>query len=74
MIASGADTPEGELRRRLDDMLTELERCQKTSNDGYLAGVPGSRQLWQAVGTGRVEAVNRKWVPYARAAGEREEW
>lgn len=64
MIASGADTPEGELRRRLDYLLAELDRCQQASGDGYLGGVPGSRELWQAVAAGRVEAVNRKWVPW----------
>ena len=48
MIASGADTPEGELRRRLDYMVSELERCQKASGDGYLGGVPGSRDLWKS--------------------------
>jgi hypothetical protein len=64
MIASGADTPDGELRRRLEYMLSELERCQKASGDGYVGGVPGSRELWKAVAAGRVETVNRKWVPW----------
>jgi DUF1680 family protein len=64
MIASGADTPDGELRRRLDYMISELEHCQKASGDGYVGGVPGSRELWKAVAAGRVEAVNSKWVPW----------
>ena len=64
MIASGADTPEGELRRRLDYMVSELDRCQKASSDGYIGGVPGSRELWQAISAGRVDAINRKWVPW----------
>jgi len=64
MIASGADTPEGELRRRLDYMVAELDRCQKASSDGYIGGVPGSRELWQAIAAGRVEVINRKWVPW----------
>ena len=64
MIASGADTPEGELRRRLDYMVAELDRCQKASSDGYIGGVPGSRELWKAIAAGRVEAINRKWVPW----------
>ena len=64
MIASGADTPEGELRRRLDYMVAELDRCQRASSDGYLGGVPGSRELWRAVAAGDVQAVNRKWVPW----------
>lgn len=64
MIASGADTPGGELRRRLDYMIGELDRCQQAAGNGYLGGVPGSRELWQAVAAGQVGAVNRKWVPW----------
>jgi DUF1680 family protein len=64
MIASGADSPEGELSRRLRYMVAELDRCQKASSDGYVGGVPGSRELWKAVAAGRVEVVHRKWVPW----------
>jgi len=64
MIASGADTPAGELKRRLDYMVSELGRCQQAAGDGYLGGVPGSRELWQTIATGRVEVINRKWVPW----------
>ncbi len=64
MVASGADTPEGELKRRLDYMVSELARCQQAASDGYLGGVPGSRELWKAIASGRVESINRKWVPW----------
>lgn len=64
MIAAGADTPAGELKRRLDYMVTELGRCQQAASDGYLGGVPGSRELWATIATGRVEVINRKWVPW----------
>lgn len=64
MIASGADTPEGELKRRLDYMVSELGRCQNASSNGYVGGVPGSSELWKAIAAGRVEAINRKWVPW----------
>jgi DUF1680 family protein len=78
MIASGADTPDGELQRRLDYMIAEFERCQKASSDGCLSGVPGSRELWENVKAGRVEAVNRKWVPWYNLhktfAGLRDVW
>ncbi len=78
MIASGADTPANELRRRLDYMLGELDRCQRASPDGYLGGVPGSAELWKAVAAGRVEAVHRKWVPWYNLhktfAGLRDAW
>lgn len=68
MIASGADIPEGELKRRLDYMVSELDRCQQASGDGYLGGVPGGRALWQDIAGGRIRAdgfgLNGKWVPW----------
>jgi uncharacterized protein len=64
MIAAGEDTPDGELRRRLDDMLEELDRCQTAYGDGYIGGVPGSHELWREVAAGNVRAVGRKWVPW----------
>lgn len=64
MIAAGADTPDRELRRRLDYMVAELGRCQHASGDGYIGGVPGSRELWKAIASGRVEVIHRKWVPW----------
>ena len=64
MIASGADTPDDKLRRRLTYMVSELDRCQKAWTNGYVGGAPGSRALWDSVAAGHVEAVNRKWVPW----------
>ena len=46
MMASGAD-PDGEFRRRLDYMIDELAQIQKANGDGYLGGIPGSRDYWQ---------------------------
>ncbi|WCJ58065.1 glycoside hydrolase family 127 protein [Fontisphaera persica] len=78
MMAAGADTPDGELRRRLAYMVAEMERCQAASGNGYLGGVPGSRELWQAIGEGRVEVIHRKWVPWYNLhktyAGLRDAW
>lgn len=64
MIASGEDTPDAQLRRRLDTTVDELQVCQKAGGDGYIGGVPGSRALWTAVGGGDIEALNRKWAPW----------
>ncbi len=64
MIASGDDTKEGELKRRLNYMIDELEICQKAWGNGYIGGVPGSRELWQKVKEGHIEALNAKWVPW----------
>lgn len=82
MIASGADTPEGEFSRRLDYMLAELERCQSAAGDGYLGGVPGGRAFWRNLAAGRFEAhgfgISGKWVPWYNLhktfAGLRDAW
>ncbi len=64
MVASGEDTPDGELRRRLTYMVTELAECQKAAPDGYVGGIPGSREFWKQVAEGHIEAFNNKWVPW----------
>jgi len=64
MIASGSDTPDAQLRHRLDQMVAELAVCQDAFGDGYLGGVPGSRDLWRAIAGGDVAAINKKWVPW----------
>ena len=64
MIASGEDTPDGQLRQRLVSMVDELQECQNAYGDGYVGGVPGSRALWTALAGGDIVAINRKWVPW----------
>ena len=64
MIASGNDTPTGELNRRLDYMLDQLQSCQQANGDGYLGGMPGSRAFWADIATGDVGAIWSKWVPW----------
>ena len=82
MIASGADTADGELNRRLDYMLDELERCQDALGTGYIGGVPNGRELWEEVAAGKIEAhgfgLNNRWVPlyniHKTYAGLRDAW
>ncbi|CAN1565407.1 Beta-L-arabinofuranosidase, GH127 [Fimbriimonadaceae bacterium] len=64
LIATGQDTPDGELKRRLKYMVSELAECQTAAGDGYVGGVPGSKALWAEIGKGNVDAINRKWVPW----------
>jgi DUF1680 family protein len=64
MVASGEDTPDGKLRQRLMYMVDELQACQKAFGNGYVGGVPGSRELWAAVARGDIDALNKKWVPW----------
>jgi len=63
MTAIGAD-PDGEFHRRLDYMIDELAIVQKTNGNGYLGGIPGSRDYWSRVGEGQVELMRRKWAPW----------
>ncbi len=63
MIESG-DDPDGEFRRRLDYMIDELAQVQKANANGYLGGIPGSRDYWRGVAEGHVELMRRKWAPW----------
>jgi DUF1680 family protein len=63
MIASGAD-PDGEFHRRLDYMIDELTQIQKANGNGYLGGIPGSRDYWRRITEGHVELIRRKWAPW----------
>ncbi len=53
-----------EAHDRLVYMLTELKRCQDANGDGYIGGVPGSKELWAEVFKGNVGAIGKKWVPF----------
>ena len=63
LIASGDDT-NGELRRRLNYMVDELEICQQTNGDGYVGGVPDSHTFWKQISEGHIDAMRGKWVPW----------
>jgi DUF1680 family protein len=63
MIAAGDDT-DGEMRRRLDYMVDELDTVQKANGDGYVGGVPGSKELWKGIREGKVDLMRTKWVPW----------
>jgi DUF1680 family protein len=64
MIAAGEDTPEGELRRRLDATVAGLGLCQDAAGDGYIAGVPDGRKMWAEVAAGDEQAIYRRWAPW----------
>ena len=62
-----AATGNKEIGQRLDYMLKGFKECQDAAGDGYLGGIPGSRQLWKDVADGNIKAgsfdLNGKWVP-----------
>ncbi len=64
MVAAGHDSKDGELKRRLDYMVDELATCQKASADGYIGGIPGSRDLWKKFAAGDVGVVWKAWAPW----------
>ncbi len=63
MIASGNDT-DGDMGRRLDYMLSELERVQKANGNGYLGGLPGIRAFWPIIAAGDTGKIWSKWAPW----------
>jgi len=63
MIASGND-PDGELGRRLDYMLGEMARAQDAGGDGYIGGVPDSREFWKMIADGDVGRIWSRWAPW----------
>ncbi len=62
-----AATGDKEIEERLTYYLSELKRCQDANQNGYLGGVPGSKNLWKEISDGKIDAatfsLNKKWVP-----------
>ncbi|MFB9240925.1 glycoside hydrolase family 127 protein [Massilia antarctica] len=65
MYAAGGDQ---EVLKRLNYTIAELKKCQQANGNGYLGGIPGGGDAWQAIAKGKLEAdnfsVNGKWVPW----------
>ena len=62
-----AATGNPKLNDRLVYMLGQLKRCQEANGNGYIGGVPGSKELWVDIKSGTIQAdnfsLNKKWVP-----------
>ena len=62
-----AATGDERLRRRMEHVLDELDRCQQAVGTGYVGGVPGGRALGDELAAGVVDAdtfsLNGRWVP-----------
>jgi len=62
-----AATGDVRLKERLDYMIAELARCQVQNGDGYLAGIPGGKEIWKQIKAGHIKSsgfsLNGKWVP-----------
>ncbi len=77
-----ASTGNEEIKRRLDYMIDELQRCQDANGNGYIGGVPGGNEIWDEIAAGNIRAakfsLNGKWVPlyniHKTYAGLRDTW
>jgi DUF1680 family protein len=62
-----ASTGDAKIKQRLDYMIDELDRCQTTSSNGYLSGVPSGKKIWKEISEGNIRAsgfgLNDRWVP-----------
>ena len=73
-----AATGNQECYDRLVYMIDELERCQNANGNGYVGGVPNSKQLWGNLKNGDFGLFRRAWVPWYNVhkmyAGLRDAW
>ncbi|MDQ1096100.1 MULTISPECIES: glycoside hydrolase family 127 protein [Chryseobacterium] len=62
-----ASTGDPKVKQRLDYMISELERCQNASREGYVSGVPNGKKIWKEIAEGNIRAssfgLNDRWVP-----------
>ncbi len=73
-----AATGNKECYDRLLYMIDELERCQIANGNGYVGGVPNSKQLWENLKNGDFRLYRGAWVPWYNVhktyAGLRDAW
>ncbi len=73
-----ANTGDAECKRRLDAMVAGLAECQQAGGNGYVGGVPHSREVWAGVARGDFKRFNSSWVPWYNEhklfAGLRDAW
>ncbi len=67
LSAAWAASGDARIKQRLDSYLDALNEIQLANGNGYLGGVPQSKQIWQDVHDGKIEAesfgLNQRWVP-----------
>ena len=73
-----AATGNQECYDRLVYMINELKRCQDANGNGYVGGVPNSKQLWDDLKNGNFRLYRSAWVPWYNVhktyAGLRDAW
>ena len=70
-----------QLKERMEYMLAELKKCQDAQEglmEGYLGGVPDSKDLWETFYQGDFKKYKKAWVPWYNVhkmyAGLRDAW
>jgi DUF1680 family protein len=62
-----ASTGDVTVKERMEYMIAELDKCQVNNGDGYLAGIPGGKEIWKEIKSGNIKSssfsLNGKWVP-----------
>jgi len=62
-----ASTGDAKVKVRMEYMIAELDKCQVKNGDGYLAGIPGGKEIWKEIKAGNIRSssfsLNGKWVP-----------
>ncbi|WP_426483022.1 beta-L-arabinofuranosidase domain-containing protein [Chryseobacterium sp. R2ACT005] len=62
-----ASTGDSAIKQRIYYMISELERCQNASPDGYVSGIPDGKKIWKEIKQGNIRAsgfgLNDRWVP-----------
>lgn len=62
-----ASTGNQEVHSRIEYMIGWIDSCRERNGNGYVAGIPGGKELWQEISKGDIEAknfsLNGKWVP-----------
>jgi hypothetical protein len=85
MAMNYAATGNAECKRRMDYMISELEKIQQTNAEnnpdwgvGYLGGVPNSETVWTKLKNGDLSTYRQTWAPWYNLhkmyAGLRDAW
>lgn len=85
MAMNYAATGNPECKRRMEYMISELNRCQEANTRtnaewgaGYLGGIPNSSKLWNALRKGDLSIYRAAWAPWYNIhkmyAGLRDAW
>ncbi len=59
-----AATGNPECKQRMEYILSELKVVQTANGNGYIGGVPNSKNFWNEIKSGNVQEIYKYWVPW----------